>query len=231
LFGVEVSLCVVGGGISGLSAAITASQQLQDNTSKRSEKVLLLEKSSTLGGRVQSDTTTDGYTLDRGFAVFIEEYPFSKKLLNYDELKLGKFVPGSLVKTSLDGSKGDYAPLHKVADPLRVPSDLLTAVLAPVGTNLDKVKAMRLLFNVFTNTVDELFEQEETNTLHCLKHKYGFSDKFIQEFFEPFLEGIYLSPLQEQSSRMFHFVFKMFAEGSVTLPEGGMGKFKNVDGN
>lgn len=35
-------------------------------------------------------------------------------------------------------------------------------------------------------------------------------------------QGIFLSPLEEQSSRMFEFVFKMFATGSASLPEGGM---------
>ena len=38
------------------------------------------------------------------------------------------------------------------------------------------------------------------------------------------VQGIFLSPLKEQSSRMFEFVFKMFAVGSAALPEGGMGQ-------
>lgn len=37
-------------------------------------------------------------------------------------------------------------------------------------------------------------------------------------------QGIFLSPLEEQSSRMFEFVFKMFSVGSASLPEGGMGE-------
>lgn len=37
-------------------------------------------------------------------------------------------------------------------------------------------------------------------------------------------QGIFLSPLREQSSRMFEFVFKMFAVGSASLPDGGMGQ-------
>ena len=53
--------------------------------------------------------------------------------------------------------------------------------------------------------------------------RWGFSDQFICQFFEPFLGGIYLAPLSSQSSRMFHFIFKMFTEGSACLPEGGMG--------
>lgn len=220
--------------MSGLAAGITAVEELQSSgVQEATPKIVLLEKSETLGGRVKSDTTDDGYVLDQGFAVFIEEYPFSKKLLDYDALKLGRFVPGSLVKLRDYGESGvdndsPYGPLFKVADPLRVPSDLITAVLAPVGTFMDKVRVLFLLFNVFTNSVEELFEQEEVDTLTCLRDTYGFSEKFIEEFFTPFLEGIYLAPLKEQSSRMFHFVFKMFSEGSATLPEGGMGKVANL---
>ena len=56
-------------------------------------KIVLLEASDRVGGRVQSDRTEDGYVLDRGFAVFLEEYPMSKELLDYDKLKLKKFLP------------------------------------------------------------------------------------------------------------------------------------------
>mmetsp|Transcript_45067 Transcript_45067/g.52800 ORF Transcript_45067/g.52800 Transcript_45067/m.52800 type:complete len:307 (-) Transcript_45067:176-1096(-) len=45
----------------------------------------------------------------------------------------------------------------------------------------------------------------------------------IDEFFDPFLQGIYLAPLEEQSSKMFHFVLKMFIQGSVSLPQNGIG--------
>lgn len=37
-------------------------------------------------------------------------------------------------------------------------------------------------------------------------------------------QGIFLSPLKEQSSLLFNFVFKMFSVGSASLPEGGMGE-------
>jgi len=111
--------------------------------------------------------------------------------------------------------------LARVADPLRQPSKLLDAIASPVGTIRDKVRLAPLFFHVRTNTIEELFEEEEMDTLSCLRNKYKFSEKMIQEFFEPFLTGIYFSPLDEQSSRMFHFVFKMFSEGAGTLPTGG----------
>ena len=84
----QASVCVVGGGVSGLTAALTAAKELGDNY-----KVVLLESSESLGGRVQSDVTDDGFVLDRGFAVFSEEYPCAKEVLDYDDLKLHKFLP------------------------------------------------------------------------------------------------------------------------------------------
>ena len=37
----------------------------------------------------------------------------------------------------------------------------------------------------------------------------GLSDSMIDRFFNPFYQGIFLSPLSEQSSRMFGFLFKV----------------------
>lgn len=204
----NASVCVVGGGVSGLTAAITAAELGAD--------VILLEASENLGGRVQSDPTADGFLLDRGFAVFIEQYPSARKLLDYRELRLGKFLPGALVK--LAGER----KLARVSDPLRVPSDLFTALSAPVGTFADKLKVLPLILHTRINSIDALFREPETDTLTALKRRWGFSDDMVEKFFKPFLEGIYLAPLHEQSSHMFHFVFKMFSEGSATLPLGGM---------
>jgi phytoene dehydrogenase-like protein len=101
--------------------------------------------------------------------------------------------------------------------------DIFAAVFADVGSFADKVKVIPLVFHVKTSSIKELFDEPETDTLSSLRDRWGFSDDFIDKFFKPFLEGIYLSPLEQQSSRMFLFVFKMFSDGAATLPEGGMG--------
>jgi phytoene dehydrogenase-like protein len=204
-------LVIVGGGVSGLAAAITAAKQ-----AKNSEKIVLLEASSKLGGRVQSETTDDGFVLDEGFAVFIEEYPEVKKLIDLTALKLKPFLPGALVKLK------DRNTLARVADPLRNPADTIPSILAPVGTLFDKIEVLPLVLNVRSKSVEELFSEREVDTETALTDRWGFSDDFIGKFLKPFLEGIYLAPLSQQSSRMFSFIFKMFSEGSATLPEGGM---------
>ena len=213
----DADLVIVGGGISGLTAAITAVEKLKSSSSSSQQpRVVLLEASPTFGGRVASIKTDDGYVLDEGFAVFIEEYPEVKRLLDYDALELKPFLPGALVK--LRGR----TELGRVADPLRQPADLIPSVLSPVGSLIDKVKVLPLVYNVLSKSVDELFEEKEVPTSDALESRWGFSESFISSFLRPFLEGIYLAPLNEQSSRMFSFVFKMFSEGSATLPKGGM---------
>lgn len=45
----------------------------------------------------------------------------------------------------------------------------------------------------------------------------------IHEFFAPFFRGISLDPEIEVSSRVFQYIFRIFAEGDVALPAQGMG--------
>lgn len=210
----EVSLCIIGGGVAGLAAAFETSKTLKPSDDC---KVVLLEASETLGGRVKSDKTEDGFILDRGFAVFIEEYPMAKQLLDYDNLQLGKFLPGALVKIK------DTATLARVTDPFRQPETIVEGVLAPIGSLLDKVNLLPAIFHCKGSSVETLFAEEETDTLTALMVRWNLGPKIVDRFFKPFLEGIYLAPLEQQSSRMFHFVFKMFSEGAATLPKCGIG--------
>ena len=51
----------------------------------------------------------------------------------------------------------------------------------------------------------------------------GFSEAMIDRFFRPFLGGAFLERELSTSSRMFEFVYRMFAQGPATLPARGMG--------
>ena len=66
-----MSFVVIGGGLAGISAALT----LQD----AGESVELYEASDDLGGRVRSDYI-DGYILDRGFQLINSGYSELKRL-------------------------------------------------------------------------------------------------------------------------------------------------------
>lgn len=139
----------------------------------------------------------------------------SKALLDYNALELRQFLPGARVKLS------NTEKLAAVSDPLRRPMDLWKAISSPVGSFKDKLRLAPLFYTVVSKSIEELFAMEEVDTLSCLRD-YHFSEEFIQSFFAPFLEGIYLTSLDKQSSRLFHFVFKIFTVGAAALPKRGM---------
>jgi phytoene dehydrogenase-like protein len=66
-----------------------------------------------------------------------------------------------------------------------------------------------------------LYERPEISTREMLSQE-GFSDRIIDSFFRPFLGGVFLDPELETSSRMFEFVFRMFASGDAALPSEGI---------
>jgi len=52
----------------------------------------------------------------------------------------------------------------------------------------------------------------------------GFSEAIIDRFFRSFYGGIFLERALRTSSRMFEFTFKLFGQGSATVPAQGMGE-------
>jgi len=90
-----------------------------------------------------------------------------------------------------------------------------------VGTWLDKLRVLRLRQRLGQRSLEELFACPEITTAEALEQN-GFSKSFQQRFFRPFLAGIFLDPTLEVSSRMFEFVFRMFASGDAALPAAGM---------
>ena len=205
---------IVGAGLSGLSCAL--------DLQKKGKTFTILEATDRAGGRVQTDVHPKGYLLDRGFQVFIEEYPEAKDIFegDYSDLKLNQFLPGAKVRYANE--------FHLVSDPFRRPQDIIPSLISPIGTLTDKIKVG--LFSVLVRflTIEELFDKEEVNTFEFLTSSRGdglfLTPVMVERFFNPFYQGIFLSPLSSQSSRMFQFVFKMFTEGAASLPEKGMGQ-------
>mmetsp|Transcript_43576 Transcript_43576/g.100777 ORF Transcript_43576/g.100777 Transcript_43576/m.100777 type:complete len:486 (+) Transcript_43576:45-1502(+) len=198
---------VVGAGVAGLCCARTLCASGVD--------VRVLERADDVGGRVRSDLL-DGFILDRGFQVFLTEYPEPRSVLDYDELKLRPFLPGALVQ--IGGVR------HLVADPLRRPQDLIRGVVAPIGSLLDKVAVALFAAKQFVQPAEAILAKPPRSTLSLLKDELGVSDVIISRFFRPFYQGIFLSPLEEQDARMFEFVLKMFTLGVAALPAKGLGE-------
>ena len=191
--------------MAGLSCGVLLSQA--------GKSVKLLESTDRVGGRVRSDVI-EGFTLDVGFQVLLTAYPACQQMLDYSALRLRSFNPGALIRHG-----GRFTTL---ADPWRSPSQAFATALNPVGSIRDKFLIAKLRRQCCRGTLDDLYQRPAKSTDQYL-HDFGFSDAMINEFFRPFLGGVFLDESLAVSSRMLEFVFRMFAIGDVSVPAEGMG--------
>jgi len=195
---------VVGAGLAGLACA----RRLQD----AGIPFLILEADHRIGGRLKTDQL-DGFILNHGFQVLQTAYPEARRVLDYDRLALKPFAPGAIIR--IDGR------FHRIADPRRHPRDLWSTLAAPIGTMGDRLRMVRLALDVRRGDPFRIFEKPDLPTMKFLKSK-GFSKRIIDRFFKPFFAGVCLDPDIEASSRVFQYIFRIFAEGDVALPDEGM---------
>ncbi len=195
---------IIGGGISGLIAAI--------NLEKEGLSPIIIEATERVGGRLKTDII-DNYQLDRGFQVLLTAYPAAKKYLDLEALELQKLLPGASI------FKDQKQKL--IGDPLRDFSLLFPTLFSGIGTLQDKFKVLKLNTKLKHKSISEIFDSEELTTLNYLKN-FGFSNSIINEFFRPFFSGIFLEDKLETSSRMFEFIYKMFGKGLATIPKTGI---------
>jgi phytoene dehydrogenase-like protein len=201
----DPDVVIVGGGLAGLACA----RHLQQH----SISFQIIEASDGLGGRVRTDRVS-GFLLDRGFQVLQTAYPEAQKVLDYAKLDLHRFFPGAVIH--IDDQS------HRVADPVRVPLAAFEALFSPIGTMSDKFRLLALRQRLRRQSIDSIFKSEERTTLDALQRE-GFSPTIVSTLLRPFLRGIFLEKGLKTSSRMFEFVFKMFADGHGALPANGMG--------
>jgi phytoene dehydrogenase-like protein len=195
---------VVGAGLAGLCCARELRAAGLD--------VLVLERSDAPGGRVRTDAV-DGFLLDRGFQVLLTAYPEARRVLDYERLGLRAFESGALIRW--DGG------FSRLADPVRHPIKATGSLWRAPGSLPDKLRVARLRRRLSRFSLNELLTAPQVTTAEAL-HREGFSPQLVDAFFRPFLGGIFLDPSLETSSRLFAFVFKLFAEGDVALPAAGM---------
>jgi len=196
---------VIGAGLSGLACA----RRLHEH----GVSVQVLEASDGVGGRVRTDVV-DGFQLDRGFQVLLTAYPETQRELDYSALDLHPFYDGALVRYN-----GQF---HRIGDPFRHPLDAPRTLFAPIGTLADKLRVAQARRSLLSCSIAEIMAREETTTREALAERWGFSDVMIDRFFRPFFGGIFFDRSLEASSRMFEFIFKMFASGQTTLPADGI---------
>jgi len=200
----KIKIHIIGAGVSGLIAAKVLEESGYSPT--------LIESSNDVGGRIKT-FIKEGYQIDKGFQVLLTEYPHAKKHLDYKALKLQKLVSGA----SIFINKKQFI----IGNPIKHISLLIPTLSSDIVTVSDKLKILKLYLYLRFKSIDKIFSSKELKTIVYLE-KYGFSKKIIDDFFKPFFAGIFLETELSTSSRMFEFVFKMFAQGEVAIPESGI---------
>lgn len=200
----DLDVVIIGGGVAGLSCGVMLAEA--------GREVAILEATDRVGGRVRTDIV-DGFTLDHGFQVLLTAYPACQRMLDYSALRLRRFEPGALIR-----HEGRFTTL---SDPWRRPAQALATALNPVGNWSDKLRIAKLRRQSRVGSLEDLYRRADRPTIDQLR-KLGFSESIIDQFFRPFIGGVFLDSTLSVSSRMFEFVFRMFSTGDVAIPADGM---------
>jgi len=133
-------IAIIGAGIAGLTAA--------NYLNRAGIDFIIFEATDKPGGKLQT-AIVDGFTLDKGFQVFLTAYPEAKAFLNLSKLKLNYFDPGAFLRL---GSK-----FVEVNDPIRQPAKIFSGLTAPIGNILDKLKILQLSNALKRTSIETIF--------------------------------------------------------------------------
>ena len=197
------SIVIVGGGIAGLQAANILQSKGLD--------FILIEKSMSLGGRVQSEEF-QGYILDHGFQVLQTAYPEVQQSLHLSKWDLSYFQSGAYVL-----NEGKFKPF---LNPLKSPLLFLKNIDSAGATIFDFLKLAWIWLKT-QGSISPINSDPETTSE--LISRYRFSEKFQCNFLRPFFAGIFLDDQLSPPASLFFYYMKQFLEGKAALPKNGIG--------
>jgi len=200
------SITIVGAGLAGLAAARTLAEQ--------GHRVAVVEAADRPGGRVASDRI-GGFTIDRGFQVYLSAYPEALRFLDLRALGLRSFLPGALV---WNGTR-TAAIAHPLREPFAAAAGILRGAM-PLGDALRMIPFARAALR---GPADGPGAPSGTTALDRLRAA-GISEATIDRFFRSFFGGVFFDRSLGTDASRLDFLLRMFAEGFACVPANGMGE-------
>ena len=188
---------IIGSGLAGLSAAHTLIDAGVD--------VRVLEASTSVGGRVQSDEI-NGYRFDRGFQLINAKYPELEALNILDKLDFA-YAPRA-VDIALDGST------VRLGDPRKYFFSVFRSQSGSLGEKISFLKYLLSSSKHGSNVESELVAAGCHNL-------YG-------RVLKPFLTGVFLTQPSRVDSVNGREIIKSFIRGAPGLPARGAGELSRV---
>jgi phytoene dehydrogenase-like protein len=201
----DEEILIIGAGLAGLQCArlLTAAGC----------RVVVLEASDAPGGRVRTDEV-EGFRIDRGFQVLLTAYPEAQRAIDWEPLRLRRFMPGAMVRK--DGR------WLRLANPLRSPLAALRSLAEPAIPLGDKLRAGLLTARLASGLMDAEAEREES-AADFLRRR-NFSAQMTELFFRPFFGGVFLERDLRTGGAWLAWLYRMFAVGHTAIPALGMGE-------
>jgi hypothetical protein len=193
----SLPVIVVGAGLAGLSAA----QTLLD----AGVAVRVLEASTTLGGRVQTDEI-NGYRFDRGFQLINAKYPELAALNIVHQLDFA-YAPRA-VDIALDGS------VVRLGDPRKY---FASAFRSQSGSMREKISFLKYLFS---HSAHGSNVESELMAAGC--------NNLYTRVLRPFLTGVFLTQPTRVDAVSGREIIKSFISGAPGLPAKGAGELSRV---
>lgn len=197
-------IAIVGAGLAGLTCA----RQLL----RAGYHVVILEKEHSVGGRVRTAVTSEGYRLDRGFQVIFAAYPALLRHVSLTSLVPRYFTSGTLVVR--DGETRTAG--HPLYDPLSLPATLRSGLIRPRD-----VFALGALLWQARSFGDGPLPDSNLSTYEVLR-KAGASHSFIEGIAVPFFGGVSFDRSLSSDASFFGLVLRSLAVGRSFLPALGV---------
>lgn len=198
----RADVVVVGAGLAGLICA--------RSLIRAGKNAHIFESADTVGGRMRTIVTADGFRLDAGFHVLLAGYPAVRQEIDLTRLALREFPPGCVVARR--------GRLHPLSEPQRGGS-LLEAIRFPLGSLGDKSRLASLRGRVLAGGRDDRPDRSTMEHLRSL----GFSMRFIDSLFVPFFGGVFADRSLSNSARHFDSILGSFLRAPVGIPAQGIG--------